>query len=57
MAKKTKKHDAEQKHKKGFDPKKADTEFGEEFGSAAANEAHKEKAKKARKSQQPEQNK
>ncbi|MCD5325403.1 MULTISPECIES: hypothetical protein [Pontibacillus] len=60
MAKKTKKHDAEQKHKKGFEPKKMDVEFGQEvageFGSAAANKAHKESAKRARKSKNPEQN-
>ncbi|SDO29372.1 MULTISPECIES: hypothetical protein [Halobacillus] len=55
MAKRTKKHDAEQKNKKGFDPKKADTEFSQEFGSAAANEAHKQEAQKARKSKKAKQ--
>ncbi|MFK2825988.1 hypothetical protein QYG89_09970 [Bacillus sp. B190/17] len=46
MAKRTKKNDAEQKNKKGFDSSQTDSEFGEEFGSANANRAHKEKAKK-----------
>ncbi|WP_197061373.1 hypothetical protein [Halobacillus sp. BBL2006] len=56
MAKKTKKNDPEQKHKKGFDIKKVDTEFSDEVGSAAANKAHKEDAKRARKSKNPQQN-
>ncbi|MCM3594617.1 hypothetical protein M4D55_02285 [Metabacillus idriensis] len=43
---KTNKNDANQKNKKGFDSSKVDTEFSGEFGSAAANLAHKEKAKK-----------
>ncbi|MGG3448933.1 MULTISPECIES: hypothetical protein [Bacillaceae] len=46
MAKRTKKNDAEQKNKKGFDSSKTDSEFSKEFGSANANRAHKEKAKK-----------
>ena len=48
MAKRTKKNDAEQKNKQGFDSSKTDSEFSKEFGSAAANKPHKEKAKKAR---------
>jgi hypothetical protein len=55
MAKRTKKHDPQQKNKKGFDPKKTDTEFSGEFGSAAANKAHKEEAKRARKSKKAKQ--
>ncbi|SFF85814.1 hypothetical protein SAMN05216353_11132 [Halobacillus alkaliphilus] len=55
MAKRTKKNDPEQKHKNGFDPKKADTEFAEGFGSAEANRIHKEEAKQARKSHRPNQ--
>ncbi|MEH7501708.1 hypothetical protein V7152_06610 [Neobacillus drentensis] len=46
MAKRTKKNDAEQKNKKGFDSAVANEEFANEIGSAAANQAHKEKAKK-----------
>lgn len=46
MAKRTKKNDAEQKNKKGFDPSKTDSEFSQEFGSANANRAKKEKEKK-----------
>ncbi|WP_453997289.1 hypothetical protein [Bacillus nitroreducens] len=46
MAKRTKKNDPEQKNKKGFDSAVTDTEFGNELGSAAANRAHKKKAKK-----------
>lgn len=46
MAKRTKKNDAKQKNKKGFDSAVANEEFAAEFGSAAANQAHKEKAKK-----------
>lgn len=45
MAKRNGKTDAEQKNKKGFDSSKTDSEFSKEFGSAAANRAHKEKAK------------
>jgi len=48
MAKRSGKTDAEQKNKRGFDPSKTDSEFSKEFGSAAANQAHKEKAKKAK---------
>ncbi|WP_226584552.1 hypothetical protein [Halobacillus litoralis] len=55
MAKRNKKNDAEQKNKKGFNPQQADTEFSQEFGSAAANEAHKEEAKRARKSKKAKQ--
>ncbi|WP_195892873.1 hypothetical protein [Bacillus massiliigorillae] len=50
MPKRTKKNDPQQKNKQGFDSSKTDSEFSKEFGSAAANRAHKEKAKKARKS-------
>lgn len=46
MAKRNGKTDAQQKNKQGFDSSKTDTEFGKEHGSAAANRAHKEKAKK-----------
>jgi hypothetical protein len=46
MAKKTKKNDAKQKNKKGFDSAVASEEFATEFGSNAANQAHKDKAKK-----------
>ncbi|WP_053363035.1 hypothetical protein [Bacillus sp. FJAT-27251] len=45
MAKRTKKNDADQKNKQGFDSSKTDSEFGKEIGSAAANRAHKEKQK------------
>ncbi|WP_171038180.1 hypothetical protein [Aquibacillus sediminis] len=48
MAKRTKKNDPQQKNKQGFDASKTDTEFSKELGSAAANRAHKEKAKKKR---------
>ncbi|SHG65221.1 hypothetical protein [Ornithinibacillus halophilus] len=48
MAKRTKKNDPQQKNKQGFDSSKQDTEFSKEFGSAKANQAHKEKAKKIR---------
>ncbi len=50
MSKRTKKNDAQQKNKDGFDSSKQDSEFAGEIGSAAANKAHKEKAKRARKS-------
>lgn len=46
MAKRTKKNDADQKNKKGFDSSVHDQEFAHEIGSAAANKLHKEKAKK-----------
>ncbi|MED3552385.1 hypothetical protein ACTHO0_02230 [Cytobacillus praedii] len=46
MAKKSKKDDPKQKNKKGFDSAVLDAEFSHEFGSAAANKLHKEKAKK-----------
>jgi hypothetical protein len=46
MAKRTKKNDAQQKNKKGFDSSVIDSEFSHEFGSAAANKVHKDKAKK-----------
>ncbi|MEH6941011.1 hypothetical protein [Bacillus sp. JJ722] len=48
MPKRTKKNDPQQKNKQGFDSSKTDSEFSKEFGSANANRAHKEKAKKAR---------
>ncbi|MCU9612654.1 hypothetical protein OEV98_03625 [Caldibacillus lycopersici] len=48
MAKRNKKNDPQQKNKQGFDSSKQDSEFSTEFGSAKANQAHKEKAKKAR---------
>ncbi|UCZ55106.1 hypothetical protein LGQ02_10445 [Bacillus shivajii] len=51
MAKRSGKTNAAQKNKKGFDPSKSDTEFSKELGSAAANRAHKEKAKKERKAE------
>jgi len=50
MSKRTKHNDPQQKNKDGFDSSVVDTEFSKEMGSAAANQAHKEKAKKARKS-------
>ncbi|WP_185150684.1 hypothetical protein [Cytobacillus dafuensis] len=46
MAKRTKKNDAEQKNKKGFDSAVLDSEFAHEFGSADTNKIHKDKAKK-----------
>ncbi|MBP2239937.1 hypothetical protein J2Z40_000490 [Cytobacillus eiseniae] len=46
MAKRTKKKDPQQKNKKGFDSAVVDSEFAHEFGSAAANQIHKDKAKK-----------
>lgn len=50
LAKRTKKNDAAQKNKKGFDSSAIDSEFSQELGSgsgsAAANKIHKEKAKK-----------
>ncbi|WP_273131332.1 hypothetical protein ACNRWW_07520 [Metabacillus sp. HB246100] len=46
MAKRTKKNDPQQKNKKGFDSSVIDSEFSHEFGSAAANKVHKDKAKK-----------
>ncbi|MFC0270670.1 hypothetical protein ACFFIX_04290 [Metabacillus herbersteinensis] len=46
MAKRTKKNDAEQKNKKGFNSSVTDAEFSQELGSAAANKVHKDKAKK-----------
>lgn len=46
MAKRTKKNDADQKNKKGFDSATLNQEFAHEFGSAAANKIHKDKAKK-----------
>ncbi len=48
MAKRNKKNDPQQKNKQGFDSSKQDTEFSKEFGSAAANREHKEKAKERR---------
>ncbi|WP_203226018.1 hypothetical protein [Bacillus kwashiorkori] len=49
MAKAHKKNDAQQKNKQGFDSNRHDSEFSTEFGSAKANQAHKEKAKQMRK--------
>ncbi|QQZ08122.1 hypothetical protein [Heyndrickxia vini] len=46
MAKRTKKNDADQKNKKGFDSSVLNEEFAHEMGSAAANKIHKDKAKK-----------
>ncbi|ETI68091.1 hypothetical protein [Neobacillus vireti] len=46
MAKRTKKNDAKQKNKKGFDSAVLNEEFAHEMGSAAANQIHKDKAKK-----------
>lgn len=54
MAKRNGKTDAEQKNKKGFDSSKTDSEFSKELGSAAANRAHKEKAKKEKASKNQE---
>jgi hypothetical protein len=48
VAKRTKKNDADQKNKKGFDSAVLNEEFAHEMGSAAANKIHKEKAKKER---------
>jgi hypothetical protein len=56
LAKRTKKNDPQQKNKQGFDSSKQDTEFSKEFGSAKANQAHKEKAKKARANKQKAKN-
>ncbi|HJV18209.1 MAG TPA: hypothetical protein VJ546_12695 [Bacillales bacterium] len=46
MAKKTKKNDPQQKNKKGFDSAVLNEEFAHEFGAAAANKIHHDKAKK-----------
>ncbi|MFD1849544.1 hypothetical protein [Oceanobacillus bengalensis] len=48
MAKRTKKNDPQQKNKQGFDSSQAYSEFSKEFGSAAANREHKQKAKDLR---------
>ncbi|WP_175988634.1 hypothetical protein [Bacillus sp. Marseille-Q1617] len=45
-AKRTKKNDPQQKNKKGFDSSQLNQEFAHEFGSAATNKIHKDKAKK-----------
>ena len=54
MAKRNGKTGAKQKNKQGFDSSKTDTEFSKELnngsGSAVANQAHKEKAKKMKSS-------
>ncbi|MFC0560597.1 hypothetical protein [Halalkalibacter alkalisediminis] len=51
MAKRNGKTNADQKNKQGFDSSKTDSEFSKELGgSAAANRAHKEKAKKMKSS-------
>lgn len=46
MAKRTKKNDPQQKNKKGFDSAAINQEFAHEFGSAATNKIHHDKAKK-----------
>ena len=46
MAQRTKKNDAAQKNKQGFDSSRTDSEFSKEFGSAAANRAQKEREKR-----------
>ena len=46
LVKKGQKNDADQKNKQGFDSSVIDSEFSHEFGSANANQKHKEKAKK-----------
>jgi hypothetical protein len=46
MAKRTKKNDADQKNKQGFDSATIDSEFSHELGSHDANKKHKKKAKK-----------
>lgn len=48
MAKADKINEPQQKNKQGFDSAKQDSEFSTEFGSAKANQAHKEKAKQRR---------
>ncbi|MCH1623969.1 hypothetical protein [Fredinandcohnia quinoae] len=50
MPKGTNKQDAEQKNKQGFDSAVTDSEFGQELGSHAANQKHKEKAKRMKSS-------
>ncbi|MCA0970921.1 hypothetical protein LCM20_09990 [Halobacillus litoralis] len=52
MTKRNKKNDAQQK---SYEPKqRAEGEFAQEFGSAQANEQHKQEAKKARKANKNE---
>lgn len=46
MVKKNNKNDPQQKNKKGFDSAVLNQEFSHEFGSAATNKIHKDKAKK-----------
>lgn len=46
MAKRTKKNDAQQKNKKGFDSAVVNEEFAHEIGSGATNQIHKDIAKK-----------
>lgn len=46
LAKRTKKNDADQKNKQGFDSAKTDSEFSHEVGSHDANQKKKEKHKK-----------
>lgn len=48
MAKRTKKNDAKQKNKQGFDSAVMNQEFAEEVGSHDTNQLHKSKAKKAK---------
>lgn len=46
MAKRTKKNDPKQKNKKGYDSAVLNEEFAHEYGAAATNKIHKDKAKK-----------
>ncbi|MCM3568726.1 hypothetical protein [Neobacillus mesonae] len=48
MAKRTKKNDAKQKNKKGFDSAVLNEEFAHEMGAADTNKIHKDKAKKVK---------
>ncbi|GAA0594462.1 hypothetical protein GCM10009001_08220 [Virgibacillus siamensis] len=48
MAKRTKKNDADQKNKDGFDSSKRDSAFSKEVGSAEANRIKKKEAKQRR---------
>jgi hypothetical protein len=50
LAKKTKKHGADQKNKQGFDSAVLNEEFAHEFGSAATNKIKKDKVKKEKSS-------
>ncbi len=48
VAKRIKKNDAGQKNNQRFDSARKGNEFSPEFGSAEANQMHKEKAKQRR---------